>query len=165
MKGTGSQPVTNVASAAERPRKRKTGRFVLAAVLALAAVGGGLAWYMLARQQDPVESLPPKADYLALSPAFVVNLEESSGGPRYLQIEVQLVTRDPAATAQLQHHAPALRARLLMLFAQQTRDALSSREGKEALQARALEEVRALMIAETGQPQADALLFTSFVTQ
>lgn len=165
MEGTGSQPVSNVASAEERPRKRKTGRLVLAAVLALVVGGGGVAWYMLARQPDPAESLPPKAEYLALSPAFVVNLEESSGGPRYLQIEVQLVTRDPAATAQLQHHAPALRARLLMLFAQQTREALSSREGKEALQARALEEVRALMVAETGQPQADALLFTSFVTQ
>ncbi|QDW65546.1 flagellar basal body-associated FliL family protein [Luteimonas granuli] len=166
MKGTGSQPVSNVAPAEERPRKRKIGRLVLAAVLALVIVGGGgLAWYMFTGQQDPAESLPPKADYLALSPAFVVNLEESSGGPRYLQVEVQLVTRDPAATAQLQHHAPALRARLLMLFAQQTREALSSREGKEALQARALEEVRALMVAETGQPQADALLFTSFVTQ
>ena len=65
----------------------------------------------------------------------------------------------------LKHHAPALRARLLMLFAQQTYEGLATREGKEALQAQALEEVRELMTAETGQPQAESLLFTSFVTQ
>lgn len=155
-----------MAAAEKIPEKRSTGRLLLVvALLVLLGAGGGAVWYLSARQPASASTLPPPADYLALSPAFVVNLDESQGGPRYLQVEVQLVTRDPAATAVLQHHTPALRARLLMLFAQQTREGVSSREGKEALQARALEEVQALMVAETGQPQADALLFTSFVTQ
>lgn len=140
---------------------------IVLAIVALIALGAGaaaVAWYVSgAKAESP--HLPPTAEYLALPPPFVVNLDETPGGPRYLQVEVQLVTRDPASVEHLQHHAPALRARLLMLFAQQTYDGLASREGKEALQAEALEEVQELMAAETGKPQVEALLFTSFVTQ
>nr|WP_255693020.1 flagellar basal body-associated FliL family protein [Luteimonas sp. XNQY3] len=127
---------------------------------------GAAAWHFLGRDASaPAPALPAPAQYLPMTPAFVVNLDGTPLGPRYLQVEVQLVTRDPLAVAQLQQHEPALRARLLMLFAQQTYDGVATREGKEALQAEALEEVRTLMVEETGKPTAEALLFTSFVTQ
>ena len=165
MGGTGSRPVTPV-PAAERSRKPKTSiRLLLVGTVVLAiAAGGGYAWYRGSRTAD-ADARPAPAEYLALSPPFVANLGGVDGGPRYLQVEVQLVARDAAAVPLLRHHEPALRARLLMLFAQQTHADVADRAGKEALQARALAEVRELMIAETGQPQADALLFTSFVTQ
>jgi len=134
-------------------------------LLAGTGVGG---WYMLERSAAPAvaqTALPAPAQYLPMSPAFVVNLEETPMGPRYLQVEVQLVTRDPLASTALQAHEPALRARLLMLFAQQTYEGVSTRAGKEALQAQALKEVQALMTEETGRTAAEALLFTSFVTQ
>lgn len=137
---------------------------VLLALVLVAGMAAG-AWVFVARGQGATAAaLPAPAVYVSLPPAFVVNLDETSGA-RYLQVEVELVTRDPAAVEILKHHAPALRARLLMLFAQQSYDGLATREGKEALQARALEEVRELMTAETGRPQAESLLFTSFVTQ
>ena len=40
-----------------------------------------------------------------------------------------------------------------------------AREGKERLQNAALGEVKALLVAETGKPSAESLLFTSFVMQ
>ena len=138
---------------------------LIVALTAIAGTGAAVAWYMSGAKAEDTPDLPAPAQYLALPPPFIVNLEGTGAGPRYLQVEVQLVTRDPAAVATLQHHAPGLRAQLLMLFAQQTYEGLSTREGKEALQELALEEVQALMTAETGQPQAEALLFTSFVTQ
>lgn len=138
---------------------------VLVALTAVAGTAGAVAWYMSGAKAEDKPELPAPAQYLALAPAFIVNLEGTGAGPRYLQVEVQLVTRDPAAVTVLEHHAPGVRARLLMLFAQQTYEGLSTREGKEALQERALEEVQALMVEETGQAQAEGLLFTSFVTQ
>lgn len=139
---------------------------LIVALTAIIGTGAVVAWYLGgARAEAPKPDIPAPAQYLALPPPFIVNLEGAGTGPRYLQVEVQLVTREPGAVETLQHHAPGLRARLLMLFAQQTYEGLSTREGKEALQESALEEVQALMIAETGQPQAEALLFTSFVTQ
>lgn len=143
--------------------KRRLLTIVLGLVVLCGA--GGAGWYLFNRKSEPVSALPAQAQYLPMTPAFVVNLEDTPMGPRYLQVEVQLVTRDPLAVAELQKHEPALRARLLMLFAQQTYEGVATRAGKEALQAQALAEVQALMLEETGKPSAEALLFTSFVTQ
>ena len=75
------------------------------------------------------------------------------------------MTRDAVALSDLERHAPAIRARLLMLLAQQDAQGIADRAGKEKLQAQALAEVRKLMRAETGKPGVEDLLFTSFVTQ
>ncbi|WRL52600.1 flagellar basal body-associated FliL family protein [Luteimonas sp. R10] len=140
---------------------------ILVAVAMLAAAGAGVAWMLLGRDAaaEPAAALPAPAQYFPLAPPFVVNLAGPAGSPRYLQVEVQLMSRDPVAFAQLQQHAPAIRARLLMLFAQQTSTGIADRAGRERLQAAALAEVQQLLEAETGHPGADALLFTSFVTQ
>ena len=160
-----------MAVAADPSRKKPSSsshRITLAivAVVALLGLAGAGFWYFNTRGGDSDAPKPPApAQYLPMSPPFVVNLDETPMGPRYLQVEVQLVTRDPLATQELTRHEPALRARLLMLFAQQTYEGVSTRAGKEALQAQALKEVQTLMTEETGKPAAEALLFTSFVTQ
>ncbi|MCD9045721.1 flagellar basal body-associated FliL family protein [Luteimonas sp. MHLX1A] len=159
-----------MAVAADPSRKKPSSsshRITLAivAVVALLGLAGAGFWYFNTRGDSDAPKPPAPAQYLPMSPPFVVNLDETPMGPRYLQVEVQLVTRDPLATQELTRHEPALRARLLMLFAQQTYDGVATREGKEALRAQALEEVQALMTEETGAPQAESLLFTSFVTQ
>ncbi|WP_043689637.1 flagellar basal body-associated FliL family protein [Luteimonas huabeiensis] len=147
---------------ARAPRRRLPLLLALVAVLAAAAAA---AWFVLVRPQAPASSLPAPAQYVPMAPPFVVNLDETPAGPRYLQVEVQLLSRDPLAVEQLRRHEPALRARLLMLFAQQTYAGIADRAGKERLRAEALAEVQALMRAETGGPGAEDLLFTSFVTQ
>jgi len=144
---------------------------IIVLLLALAGVGGG--WYLSTRHSaDTVVAapakplLPPPALYYALEPIFVVNLNTTGfEGPHYLQAGVQLMTRDPRVHAALATHAPALRARLLLLFSQQSGADIATREAKEALQEKALSEVRSLIQAETGSDAVDALLFTSFVTQ
>ncbi|WP_426804014.1 flagellar basal body-associated FliL family protein, partial [Stenotrophomonas sp. SrG] len=103
--------------------------------------------------------------YFGLEPPFVVNLSSSFDGPRYLQVEVQLMTRDPAALEAIKLHAPAIRAKLLMLFSQVEPAQIADRAGKERLQADSLAEVQKLLKAETGSKGVDELLFTSFVTQ
>lgn len=159
------------------PAKEATGkprrRWLLPVLIALFAAGaaGGAAWYFTlgggqaTAKKEAAPAPPAPAQYFALDPAFVVNLNGPLDGPRYLQVEVQLMTRDPLALQALQTHAPAIRANLLMLFSQVEPAQIADRPGKEKLQASALAEVRKLMKAETGKPCADELLFTSFVTQ
>jgi len=145
---------------------------LVTALIALLAAGaaGGAVWYFTqgkveAAVKSSAPAKPAPAQYFALDPAFVVNLDSTFDGPRYLQVEVQLMTRDPEAVAALQTHAPAIRARLLMLFSQVQVEQIADRAGKEKLQAEALAEVHKLMSRETGKKSADELLFTSFVTQ
>lgn len=144
----------------------------LVAVLAAAAAGGGVWFFTQSTQEEKTSQAPKKksatpapAQYFALEPAFVVNLNGPIDGPRYLQVEVQLVTRDPAALEAIKTHAPALRARLLMLFSQVGPAQIADIAGKKKLQADSLAEVQKVLKAETGSNGADDLLFTSFVTQ
>ncbi|NUS39229.1 MAG: flagellar basal body-associated FliL family protein [Lysobacter sp.] len=112
----------------------------------------------------PVQPAKAPAQYYALDPAFVVNLADADT-VRYLQADVQLMTRDPATLSALQQQAPALRNRLLLLFGQQTAQSLAERRGKERLQQQALAEVRAVLKGEGGPDKVEAVYFTSLVTQ
>ena len=160
--------------AAEKPRRSLLAP-ILIAVVAAAAAGGGV-WYYTKSHADagatpksaaakPLGATPAPAQYFALDPAFVVNINGPVDGPRYLQVEVQLMTRDPEVLATLEAQSPGIRARLLMLFSQVQPEQIADRAGKEKLQQAALAEVQKLMKAETGKESVDDLLFTSFVTQ
>ncbi len=154
----------------DKPRKQLLSA-ALIALVAAAAAGGGV-WFFTQKDaqhakdaKDAAATKLAPAQYFALDPAFVVNLPASYDGPRYLQVEVQLMSRDPLAIEAMKAHAPALRARLLMLFSQIQASQIADRAGREKLQAEALAEVQKVLKHETGKPYADELLFTSFVTQ
>ena len=110
------------------------------------------------------EAAPNKTAYVELKPSFVGTI---GTGPRiqYLKADVALRTEDPAAVSRIEYHDPLIRNALVMLFARQTVDELSSMEGKEALRATALETVQAVLQEEEGEPLVDDLLFTNLIVQ
>ncbi len=98
-------------------------------------------------------------EYIEMSPAFVVNIG-STGRIVFLKAEVSL--RVGKRTAPLvQHHMPALRHELIMLFSRQDPDSLESPEQRETLRLEALDGVRHVLDDDGVQD----LLFTSFITQ
>ncbi len=150
--------------------KRSLWPWLLILVL-LAGAGGGGWWWWQGRQQaqadaEAGETRPARlpAQYVAIEPSFVVNLADPEGN-RYLQADIQVVTRDPATLAAVQAHLPSIRNRLLLLFGQQESRQLAQRAGKERLQAAARDEVRALLKTEGGADKVEAVIFTSLVTQ
>ncbi len=156
------------ASAPPAPAPKKKSRKALWLVLALAVLGGGgggAYWFLHGQGQAKAptkEQAPPQ--YIALDPAFVVNLADTDA-VRYLQADVQLLTRDKATAEAVELHRPSIRNRLLLLFGQQSSQQLNGRSGKERLQQSALTEVRAVLKAQGAADKVDALLFTSLVTQ
>jgi flagellar FliL protein len=173
--------------AAEAPAKSGKGKLIaiiLGVVVALGG-GGGAAWFMFGKdaKAESAEEGGKKgkkakdgegegaegekkepAKYLSLEPAFVVNLA-GADADRYLQVQVELMTRDPLAADSIKLHTPAIRDRLLLLFGTKTAEELSAREGRENLRQLALAEVQKVMNEETGEDSVEALYFTSFVTQ
>jgi flagellar FliL protein len=159
-------------TAADVPKKKSKLPLIIGAVVLL---GGGLAggWFMQQRGAShaaPAEAehaaAPTKAvaTYYALEPAFVVNLADTDAN-RYLQGDVQVMTRDPETMKVLEAQAPAIRNRLLLLFGQQTSAQLAQRSGKERLQAAALDEIKKVLAAEGGANKPEAVIFTSLVVQ
>lgn len=158
--------------AAPKPGKKKL-IIIIAAVVVLAGGGVG-AWLALggkgeekadehAAEAPAAVKLP--AQFVSLDPPFTVNFEAGASA-RFLQIEVQLMTRDAHMVEFLKHNTPIIRNDLLLLFGNKHVDDVSSAEGKEALRAAALETVRKIVAAEGGTPEAlEAVYFTRFVMQ
>ena len=103
--------------------------------------------------------------YVKLDPPFVVNFE-AKGIMRFLQISVELMTRDPQTVDLLTQHEPMIRNNLLMLFGNQNFDKINSTEGKEALRTEALKSISDSLKGEGAKPnKVEQLYFTSFVMQ
>ena len=171
----------SASTASAPPKSGRVGvGMLLGAVLLSTAGAGGAAYFVMGKSKGDPEhgadsahggghgddhAVPPApAAYLPLEPAFVVNLEDPDE-PRYLQAEIQLMSRDPVALEAVKVHVPRIRHSLLMLFGQQKPADLATRAGKEALQLATLAEIQKVMKEETGKPVVDAAYFTSFVMQ
>src|SRR5690606_34678013 len=106
-----SSPANSPASARKSPARRAW-PWLLGVIVLLAAAGGGWWWWQGAQveAEDGTEARTGRlpAQYIALEPSFVVNLADP-GGNRYLQADVEVVTRDPATVAALHAHLPSVR--------------------------------------------------------
>jgi flagellar FliL protein len=158
-------PTANEAGAG----KKGKGRLLLLIVVLLVLGGGGAgAWWWWSSQAKPkvaAVAAPEPPHYLALDPPFVVNFEAEQV-VRFLQITVQLMSRDTPTIELLKNNDPVVRDRLLQLFANQTYAVLATKEGKADLRAQALQAVRAVLAETGGHPEKlEAVYFTSFVMQ
>jgi flagellar FliL protein len=171
--------------------KKKTWLWIAIAVVVLAAGGGG-AFFMFggdSAEQETADDADDKgakagkngkagknakaaknkhkepAQYVKLEPPFVVNFE-AKGLMRFLQISVEVMTRDTATIELIKKNDPMIRNDLIMLFGSQQYESISTREGKEKLRADALKVVAKVIGDEGGDAErVEQLYFTSFVMQ
>jgi flagellar FliL protein len=170
-KKTGKSKSSEEAAKPEQPKKggSKMLIIIIAAVVLLGG-GGAAAFFMMKggdkdKKPEAHEEVKAAAVYVPLDPPFTVNFENVSNA-RFLQIAVQLMTRDPKAVEEVKVHMPAIRNDLLLLFGQQTAAGLSNVEGKEKLRAEALETVRTTLGHEGIKPETiEGLYFTTLVMQ
>ncbi|MGC8518422.1 MAG: flagellar basal body-associated FliL family protein [Steroidobacteraceae bacterium] len=161
------------ADVAEAPEKKK--RILplwltisLAGVLICVAAGGGF-WLMHSRaagkaKSPPVHHPSGPPHYLPLKP-FVVNFQGAQGA-RYLQVALQVMSRDPKTLTLIQQNDPVVRNNLLLLLGSQQAAVLATEAGKEQLRASVLAAIRKIVADAGGHPsRVAAIYFTSFVMQ
>ena len=163
--------------------RKKIILIIAALVIALLLISGGLTFWLLTgdSESSPQQASAPaeaatgedgvtftvpvgRVIYVPLHPAFVVNFSGDSD-VRFLQIELQIATRDPNVPPKMIEHDPAVRNSLVMLFTNQNPRDLESREGKEKLRAQVLEELRKVMKQVGASDKIDHVYFTNFVMQ
>ena len=167
--------------AAEAPAPKKKGALmmILVAIVAL-AVGGGAAFFFIGGKSDKAEAADTKdgakgkggeakpkepAQYVKLDPPFVVNFE-AKGLMRFLQVTVEVMTRDLETVELIKKNDPMIRNDLILLFGNQKYESISTREGKEQLRTEALKVVAKIVADEGGKAEkVEQLYFTSFVMQ
>ena len=165
-------PVLNPAADADAAPKTSKKWLIIGIAAFLVLAGGGAAALMLmgngnAHGKKSVKAQEPLAPplYVALDPPFVVNFEGEQL-VRFLQITVQVMTRDPASVELLKANDPVVRNDLLLLFANQKYDVVATRAGKEKLRADALTAIRQVVQSGGGKSEhIEQVYFTSFVMQ
>ena len=160
------------AAGAEAPEKgkRRIPWLIVIAGAALLVVGLGAAFFLTrsssashAKAADHKPAGPPL--YYALDPPFVVNFQADQL-VRFLQVSVEVMSRDPKTLDLLKDNDPVLRNDLLILLANQKYTVLATPEGKEQLRAGALTAIRKDVAQAGGDPKlVEAVYFTSFVMQ
>jgi flagellar FliL protein len=105
------------------------------------------------------------AIYVEFQPPFVVNFD-AKGVMRFLQVSMQVMTRDHDTSELIKLHDPKIRNNMLLLLGSQTLDTISTMEAKEELRKKALETIVKIVDDEGGEgKKVEDLFFTSFVMQ
>jgi flagellar FliL protein len=183
-------------AAAPAKGKSKLLIIIAAAVIVLGAAGGGAWFFMhknaadeeatadsgegeqadaKANKKDKAKGKKDKkgkaaepklpAIYVEFNPPLVVNFD-AKGVMRFLQVGMQVLTRDHDTSELIKLHDPKIRNNMLLLLGSQTYDSISTMEGKEALRKKALETITKIVDDEGGEgKKVEDLYFTSFVMQ
>lgn len=112
----------------------------------------------------PAVPVAAEATYKTIDPPFVVNIQDGTRF-RFLQVEVDVMTRDATAFARLDKVMPRVKSELTMLFGSLQRENVQTIEGQKALQASALALINSVLKEETGSTGIVAVYFTKFVVQ
>lgn len=125
----------------------KTTTILLIVLIVLVLViGGAGAWFFLVKgdakegssaKEAKVEKVLGPLTYLTMVPEFIVNFGPGSK-VRYLQVDLQIATRDQVALETVSTYRPVLRNDILVVLSGVNFDDLKLRGGKEALQKKLL---------------------------
>lgn len=115
--------------------------------------------------EEPVMTVEQgEAIYHAMQPPFIVNYN-ADGKSRFLQVELSILTRDPASVEILILHNPLIRNNLLDVFGMQDVVELATAEGKQKLADDLTNAIQDILIIEMGRPGIESVLFRSFIMQ
>lgn len=174
-----------------KPGKGKLIGIIIGVILLVAIAVGATLFFVAdnnggdaeeaAAEEDKPEIVEKKAYYLELSPHFVVNFEDSSV-VNYMQVEMQVMSREQGVLDVISEHMPVIRNNILLLLSTQKYEEISTAAGKEKLRTEILASIQKVVNEETGaakskdkddadgdkksgKPKVEAVYFTSFIMQ
>ncbi len=118
--------------------------------------------------EEPAEVTEPgsgPAFYTSLHPPLVVNFTDELGESHVMQVTLEVMAPSQAQINQVREHIPVIRNSLILLLGSAVYEEVVTREGKETLLAKCLEEIRAVMTEKIGEPAVEAVYFTGLVIQ
>lgn len=103
--------------------------------------------------------------YTSLHPPLVVNFRDSVGDSHFMQVTMEVMSRDQNAINAVREHTAVIRNSLILLYSGVIYEEITSREGKEKMLADGLAEIQKVMTEQFGEPGVEAVYFTALVIQ
>lgn len=101
--------------------------------------------------------------YFGFEPDIVTNYVAVKKKMGYVRLTVELMVEKGDNLAIVEHHAPLLRDAIINIIGQQSEAKVKSMKGRAEIQLQCEEQVKELLIKETGQPLIKKLLFTQWL--
>ncbi|MDX1517841.1 MAG: flagellar basal body-associated FliL family protein [Woeseiaceae bacterium] len=118
---------------------------------------------------DGEEAVATVADgppiYQSLHPPLVVNFKDESGDSHFMQITMEVMSRDQGVINRVRDNVAVIRNALILLYSGAILEEIETREGKEQMLEDGLEEIERVMVETTGEGGVEALYFTALVIQ
>ncbi len=153
-------------------------KVILLVIVGLLAVAGTMAGTLFLAKEflikpqaaHPVAAAPAPAPvskdpvYQSIEPAFVVNILDGNRY-RYLQVQVDVMTRDATVMPRFEKYLPRIKGELNMLFSAITSEQAHTSEGRIDLQKSTLDAINRILTEESGKGGIEAVYFSKFVVQ
>ena len=123
-----------------------------------------MALQPIPEDEEELVDLTAPPVYTRMNPQIVVSYQDGSS-VRFLQVTLEAMARDEESILAFELHIPRIRNDLLIAFASENLDYLSTTEGKEAMRATALTKVQEILSDEDPTAKIEQVYFTSFVVQ
>lgn len=115
-------------------------------------------------EDDSVANNDP-AIYQSLHPPLIINFHDLSGNSHYMQITLEVMSRDQEVINAIREHTPVIRSALILMFGAASYESAVTRDGKQKLLDDALSEIQSVMSEQIGDSGIEAVYFTSLVIQ
>lgn len=152
----------------QAPSSKKKLIIIIALAVLVLAVAGGATFFLMGDDasedtaEEPEVVIAP-AIYLDLSPPMLATLSVD-GKQRYMQVSLNVMSRDQAALDAVEYHMPVIRSKLNSVYGSIDFKLAQTIEGKEALREETLSVINGVLEAE-GEVLIEAVYFTNFVMQ
>ena len=167
----------------QQPAKGGKGKLIMMVVGALVLfAGGGFGLPMVMKMMNPPPEAQASADgatdaaaaikegdgpplYYPVLPPLTANFSDDNGRRRFMQVGLEVMARKQSVIDDVKNHDAVIRNTLLLALGDADYDAATTREGKEAIRLKCLQEIRLVLEDLTGDPGVEAVYFTSFIIQ
>ncbi len=110
-----------------------------------------------------VSNKPPI--YQTLHPPLVINFKDEAGDAHFMQVTMEVMSRDQNVINLVRDHTPAIRNALILLYGQSIYEEVVTLEGKQQMLEDGLAEIQRVVLETTGETGVEALYFTALVVQ
>ena len=162
----------------EQPKGGGKKKLILFGIIGLVLLAGGIfaGPALLNMISPPSEQSAEDADgeeakamkpelYASLRPPLVVNFKDVFGDSHYMQITMEVMSRDQKAIDAIKEHIPVIRNGLILLYGASVYEEVVTTEGKKKMLDDGLAEIQKLMSSRTDDASIEALYFTSLIIQ
>lgn len=169
-----AEPTTQADVADAGGGKKKTIVMIVGGLVLVAA--GIVAGLMIMNVKTPPESEDTTAEqtaletkappiYQTLHPPLVVNVKDEAGDSHFMQITMEVMSRDQGVVNAVRDNVAVIRNALILLYGSSIYEEVSTRDGKQKMLDDGLAEIERVMIETTGKGGVEALYFTALVIQ